>query len=42
MLLMVEKSIRERICHSIYHYASPNKKYKRDYGENKEWSYLQY
>ena len=36
MLLMVKKSIRERICHSIYNYANPNNKYKRDYGENKD------
>ena len=42
MLLTVEKGIREGICHSIYRYAKANKKYMKDYDENKESSYLQY
>ena len=42
MLLMVEKSIRAGICHSIYWYAKANYKYMKDYGKNKEWSYIQY
>ena len=42
MLLMVEKSIRGRICHSIYRYAETNNKYMKDYDKNKESSYLQY
>ena len=42
MLLMVEKGIREGICHSIYRYAKANNKYIKDYDDNKESSYLQY
>ena len=36
MLLMVEKGIRGGICHSIYQYAKANKKYIKNYDENKE------
>ena len=42
MLLMVEKGIRGRICHSIDRYAKANNKYMKDYDKNKELSYLQY
>ena len=35
MLLMVEKGIRGRICHSIYQYAKSNNKYMKDYDKNK-------
>ena len=42
MLLMVEKSIRGGICHSISRYAKANNKYMKDYDENKQSSYLQY
>ena len=42
MLLMVEKGIRGGICHSIYLYAKANNKNMKDYGKNKESSYLQY
>ena len=42
MLLLVEKDIRGRIFHSIYRYAKSNNKYIKDYGKNKESSYLQY
>ena len=42
MLLMVRKSIRGGICHSIYRYAKANNKYMKYYDKNKEWSYLQY
>ena len=43
MLLMVEKSIRGGICHSIYYwYAKANNKYMKDVDKNKELSYLQY
>ena len=42
MLLMVEKGIRGRICHSIDRYAKANDKYMKDYDKNKELSYLQY
>ena len=34
MLLMLEKGIRGGICHSIYPYAKPNKKYIKDYDKN--------
>ena len=42
MLLMVEKSIRGEICHSIYQLAKANNKYMNDYDINKELSYIQY
>ena len=42
MLLMVEKSIRQEICHLIYRYAKANNKYMKDYDKNKELSYIQY
>ena len=42
MLLMLEKVIRERICHSINQYAKNNSKYMKDYDKNKESSYIQY
>ena len=42
MLLMVEKGIRERMCHSIYRYAIANNKYMKDHDKNKESSYFQY
>ena len=42
MLLMVEKSIREGICHRIYRYTKANNKHMKDYDKNKESSYLQY
>ena len=40
ILLMVEKGIRERICHSIYQYAKANNKYMKDYDKHKELPYL--
>ena len=36
MLLMVEKSIREGVYHSLYQYAKTNNKYIKIYNENKE------
>ena len=42
MLLMVEKGIKEGICHSICRYAKANNKAMKDYYKNKESSYLQY
>ena len=42
MLLLVEKVIKWGIWHSVYQYAKANKKYMKDYDENKESSYLQY
>ena len=40
MLLIVEKAIRGRICHSIYSYTKVNKEYMKYYDKNKELSYL--
>ena len=42
MLLMVEKDIRQGICHSVYRYAKANNNYMKDYDKNKESSYLKY
>ena len=42
MLLMVEKSIRGGICHSVCRCAKTNNKYMKDYYKNKESSYIQY
>ena len=42
MLLMVEKVIQGRICHSIYLYESANNKCMKNYDKNKEFSYIQY
>ena len=36
MLLMVEKSIRGGICHSIYQYAKVNNKYMKDYEKKRK------
>ena len=40
MLLMMERSIRGGICHSIY--IKTNIKYMKDYDKNKEPPYIQY
>ena len=42
MLLMVEKGIREGICHFTYQYPKANNKYMNNYDKNKKSSYLQY
>ena len=42
MLLMVEEGIRGGICHSIHRYAKANNKYKKNYNNNEELSYIQY
>ena len=42
MLLMVEKGIRGRMCHSIYRYARAYNKYMKGFDKNKEKSYLNY
>ena len=42
MLLMVEKGIRGRICHSMHRYARANNKYMKNYDKNIELSYLVY
>ena len=41
MLLMVEEGIRGGIYHYIYRYAEANNKYMKDYGKNKESTYIQ-
>ena len=38
---MVEKNIRDRICHAIYQYMKVNNKYMKNCDRNKE-SYLKY
>ena len=42
MLLIVEKIIREGICHTIHGYAKANDEYMKEYDEYKESSYLKY
>ena len=42
MLLMVEKGIREGICHAILRYAKSNNKYMKDYNKDEEDPFLQY
>ena len=42
MLLIVEKSIRGGIFHSVYEYAKANNKYIEVYCKNKESLYLIY
>ena len=42
MLLMVEKGIRRGICHSIHRYAKASNKYKQNYNNNEESSYIQH
>ena len=42
MLLIVEKGIREGICHSIYRYAKANNNHMKKYDKNKELSFIQY
>ena len=39
MLLMVEKSIKGGICHSVYRYLKANNKYMNDYAKNKQSIY---
>ena len=42
MLLMVEKCINGRICHSVCRQVKANYKYFKDYDKNKELPYIQY
>ena len=39
MLLMVERSFRNRICHDIHQYVETNNKYMKDCDKNKESAY---
>ena len=36
MLLMIEKSIRGRVCHAIHQYLKASNKYMNDYDKHKE------
>ena len=42
MLLKLEEGIRGGTCHSIHRYAKANNKYKKNYNNNEESSYIQY
>ena len=42
MLLTVESDIRGGMCHAINPYAKANNRYIKDYGKNKELSFLKY
>ena len=42
MLLMVEKGIRGRICHTMHRYAKANTKYMKDYNKDEEEPFLVY
>ena len=39
---MVEKGIRDGICHAVHRYAKANNKYMKNYDENIEPSNLRY
>ena len=34
VLLIIEKGIRDRICHTIYRYVKANNKYMKNYDKN--------
>ena len=40
MLLMIEEGIRGGMCESIHRYAKANNKYRKNYDENIESSYV--
>lgn len=42
MLVIVEKGIRDGICHDIHRYTKANAKYMKDYDPNTESSYVMY
>ena len=42
MLLMTEKGLRGRICHTIHRYATANNKYMKECYKNKKLSYIKY
>ena len=42
MLLMIEKGIRDRICHTIHRHVKANNKYVKNYDKNIELSYNMY
>ena len=42
MLLMIEEGIKGGICHSVLRHAEADNQYVKDYGENKDDSFLKY
>ena len=42
MFLVVEKGVRDGICHVILRYAKAHNKYMKDYNKDEEESFLQY
>ena len=42
MLLMVEKGIKGRTCHSVHQYPKSNNKYMKDYDKNKQSPHLKF
>ena len=42
ILILVEKGIREEICHAIHQYEKAYNKYVKNYDKNKESSYLKH
>ena len=42
MLIMVEKGMRDGMCHAICGYGRASSNYIKDYDSNKESSYLMY
>ena len=42
MLLMIEKGIRQGICHAIHRYSKSKNKYRKNHDKNKESSYLKH
>ena len=42
MLMMIEKGIRDGMCHARYRYAKANNKYMKNYNKNTELLYLEY
>ena len=42
MILMIEKGIKNEICHAIHKYAKANNKYMKNYDKRIESSYIEY
>ena len=42
MILMIEKGIKNEICHAIHRYAKANNKYMKNYDKRIESSYIEY
>ena len=39
---MIQKGIRDGMCHAIHRYAKANNKYMKNHDKNKESLYIQY